>query len=116
MVPFLPGLQYCCTTHGNRHVRSAGAALLGALVSSCVRSSHPLHTALLLNSDSKLGTVIGDALQATLADNWSQVRMAGSVLCWGYVLALMQIVIVNNTAPTMKTRRWLHPSRLQWVT
>lgn len=91
---FLPGLQYCCTTHVNRHVRAAGAALLGALVSSCVRSSHLLHTSLLMDSDNLLRAVIGDALRATLADNWSQVRMAGSVLCRGYVLALMQIV--NN--------------------
>lgn len=89
---FLPGLQYCCTTHVNRHVRAAGAALLGALVSSCVRSNHPSYTSLLLDSDSKLRSVIGDALRASLADNWSQVRMAGSVLCRGYVLALMQIV------------------------
>ena len=66
---FLPALQYCCTKHVNRHVSAAGAALLGALVSSCVRSSHPLHTSLLLDSDSKLCAVIGDALRATLADN-----------------------------------------------
>jgi len=64
---------------------------------SCIHSSHQLHTFLLLDSDSKLRAVIGDALRATLADNWSQICMAGSVLCRGYVLALMQIVIVNST-------------------
>ena len=35
--------------------------------------------------------MIGDALRATLQDNWSQVRMAGSVLCRGYVVALMRM-------------------------
>jgi hypothetical protein len=35
--------------------------------------------------------MIGDALRATLQDNWSQVRMAGSVLCRGYVVALLRM-------------------------
>ena len=82
----------CCVSHVNRHVRAAGAALVGAIVGLCTRmlpSSGPVHP-LLLDADSGFRKVIGDVLGATLADNWSQVRMAGSVLCRGYVMALMR--------------------------
>jgi hypothetical protein len=96
---FLPGLRDCCVSHVNRHVRAAGAALIGAIVESCVRSSDVgMRDVLLLgvggggedgNADITFRDVIGEALRANLADNWSQVRMAGSVLCRGYALALM---------------------------
>ncbi|KAL3784515.1 hypothetical protein ACHAW5_005278 [Stephanodiscus triporus] len=98
---FLPGLRMCCVSHVNRHVRAAGAALVGAIVGSCARMTSSSSSAaasgrrvvvahpLLVDVDSGFRKVVGDALGATLADNWSQVRMAGSVLCRGYVTALM---------------------------
>jgi len=71
---------------------------VGAIVESCARSPDPTRGRALLvgsddgdYSDSPFREMIGDALRATLQDNWSQVRMAGSVLCRGYIVALMRM-------------------------
>ena len=88
----LDGLRHCCAVHVNRHVRAAGAAVLGVLVKSYVRSKDdPKQRDLLVDGDSPLRSVLKDTLRSTLADNWSQVRMAGSVLCRRYLLALLGI-------------------------
>lgn len=83
---FLQGLEYCSVTHVNRHVRAASSAVLGVLVSTCMKCHS--HEMLL---DSPLRDVIKESLKANLADNWSQVRMAGSVLCRKFVVALLSI-------------------------
>lgn len=41
--------------------------------------------------DSPFRSVIKESLNANLADNWSQVRMSGSVLCRKFVEALLTI-------------------------
>jgi hypothetical protein len=88
---FLAGLQHCCVVHVNRHVRAAAAAVLGVLVKSCMRSRNPTHEDLLFDEDSAFRHVLKETLKGTLADNWSQVRMAGSVLCRRFVRALLKI-------------------------
>jgi len=90
---FLLGLQHCCVVHVNRHVRAASAAVLGVLVKSCMRCSRgdTTNQALLVDEDSPFRLVLKESLRATLADNWSQVRMAGSVLCRRLVGALIKI-------------------------
>lgn len=99
---FLTGLQHCCVLHVNRHVRAASAAVLGVLVKSCMRcrSSHGkdgnYHENLLVEDDSPFRLTLKESLRATLQDNWSQVRMAGSVLCRRFVTALLKIYISHN--------------------
>ncbi|KAL9191093.1 hypothetical protein ACHAXT_000799 [Thalassiosira profunda] len=88
---FLSGLEHCCVVHVNRHVRAAGAAVLGVLVKACMRSRDPVHRDLLVEDDSPFRLVLKETLRSTLADNWSQVRMAGSVLCRRFVRALLRI-------------------------
>ena len=95
---FLAGLQHCCIVHVNRHVRAASAAVLGVLVKSCMRSrntnssrNQELIDFYLVDEESSFRIVLKESLRATLADNWSQVRMAGSVLCRRFVCALLKI-------------------------
>ena len=93
---FLAGLQHCCVVHVNRHVRAAAAAVLGVLIKSCMRSHDPCHEDLLVEEDSPFRSVLKETLKGTLADNWSQVRMAGSVLCRRFVRALLKIYKSRN--------------------
>lgn len=83
---FLEGLEYCSVTHINRHVRAASSAVMGILITTCMKS-HDYDMLL----DSPLRSVIKESLKGNLADNWSQVRMAGSVLCRKFVEALLSI-------------------------
>jgi hypothetical protein len=85
---FLEGLQYCSITHVNRHVRAASSAVLTTLVSTFTKC-HEYD--ILLDDDSPFRSVIYQSLNANLADNWSQVRMSGSVLCRTFVTALLTI-------------------------
>ncbi|KAL7444969.1 hypothetical protein ACHAXM_010990 [Skeletonema potamos] len=93
---FLAGLQHCCVVHVNRHVRAAAAAVLGVLVKSCMRSRDPSHEDLLVEEDSPFRLVLKETLKGTLADNWSQVRMAGSVLTRRFVRALLKVYKSRN--------------------
>ena len=88
---FLSSFQHCCVVHVNRHVRAAAAAVLGVLVKACMRSRDASHQDLLVDNDSLFRLVLKESLKSTLADNWSQVRMAGSVLCRRFVRALLKI-------------------------
>ena len=93
---FLSGLQHCCVVHVNRHVRAASAAVLGVLVKACMRSRDSSHRDLLVDDSSLFRLVLKESLRSTLADNWSQVRMAGSVLCRRFVRALLKIHANNE--------------------
>ena len=95
---FLTGLQHCCVVHVNRHVRAASAAVLGVIVKACMRSRDPVHHNLLVDDDSTFRLVLKETLKSTLADNWSQVRMAGSVLCRRFVRALLRIHKKNGSS------------------
>jgi HEAT repeat len=82
----LQDCQYSCLEHLNRHVRAAGFAVLEQLVvataaATAGSSSAMTTTFILTTKDGILRTTITDCLKAGLADNWSQVRMAASVLC-----------------------------------
>ncbi len=74
--PLLTNLEYSAVTHVNRHVRAAAIAVLEQLVVAAGKD--PEHWPLLL--EGHLRTTLLPVLKAGLADNWSQVRMAASVL------------------------------------
>uniref|UniRef100_A0A7S2UBJ5 Uncharacterized protein n=1 Tax=Attheya septentrionalis TaxID=420275 RepID=A0A7S2UBJ5_9STRA len=77
----LETLEYCSVKHINRHVRAAGIACLEQVVQSCGTQERFL-------ADPSLQKILVQVLKVTLGDNWSQVRMAGSVLCRTYLTAL----------------------------
>eukprot|EP00533_Pseudo-nitzschia_delicatissima_P003612 CAMPEP_0116104324 /NCGR_PEP_ID=MMETSP0327-20121206/14386_1 /TAXON_ID=44447 /ORGANISM="Pseudo-nitzschia delicatissima, Strain B596" /LENGTH=785 /DNA_ID=CAMNT_0003596551 /DNA_START=91 /DNA_END=2448 /DNA_ORIENTATION=+ len=69
-------LEYSAVTHVNRHVRAAAIAVLEQLIVAAGNDSTYWH--LLESGGLRMTTV--KILKAGLADNWSQVRMAASVL------------------------------------
>lgn len=74
--PLLQNLEYSAVTHVNRHVRAAAIAVLEQLVVAAGNDTHQWH----LLESGPLRTTMIKVLKAGLADNWSQVRMAASVL------------------------------------
>lgn len=94
---FLKSVQYCCVDHVNRHVRAAGINVLEQMIHACTSSFQNSSSTssktdamdLLMNKDSNLRNCIISVLKTTLADNWSQVRMAGSVLCRVFYVAML---------------------------
>lgn len=74
--PLLKNLEYSAVTHVNRHVRAAAIAVLEQLTISA--GNNEKHWPLLENGSLRKANVT--VLKAGLADNWSQVRMAASVL------------------------------------
>jgi hypothetical protein len=98
----LQSVEYCCVKHVNRHVRAAGISVLEQMVHACTSSWRELEQTtakegmkenlvmnMLLVPDSKLRQTIVDVLKTALGDNWSQVRMAGSVLCRVFFVAML---------------------------
>jgi len=96
----LKGLEYCCVTHVNRHVRAAGINVLEQMVHACTASYQDEKESkgsqsgrgpidMLLLPESQLRQCIVQVLKTTLADNWSQVRMAGSVLCRVFFISIL---------------------------
>ncbi|GMI12834.1 hypothetical protein TrRE_jg10611 [Triparma retinervis] len=73
-------LAYCATLHINRHVRAASMALLTTICLLAESSPTPC--------PEKFFNKMLKVLQGSLSDNWSQVRMASSVLCRAYLSAL----------------------------
>jgi len=71
----LQDCQYSCVTHVNRHVRAAALAVLEQWVKSAESEAQ------LLAKTGALRATCKSVLKPGLADNWSQVRMAASVLC-----------------------------------
>lgn len=100
----LAALRYCSISHVNRHVRAAGVQVLEQLIHSVVAAGSS-SMGMLTDPASPLRVVIVDVLKTTLADNWSQVRMAGSVLNRVFWLALLQnplpegVALEETTAP-----------------
>ncbi len=72
----LKNLEYSAVTHVNRHVRAAAIAVLEQLIVAA--GNDPAYWELLESGGLRMTTV--KILKAGLADNWSQVRMAASVL------------------------------------
>jgi hypothetical protein len=70
--------EYSAVTHLNRHVRAAGIAVLEQMVT--IAGSDPKWHSLLVSETSPLRAALIAALKGGLGDNWSQVRMAASVL------------------------------------
>ena len=75
--PLLSNVEHSAVTHVNRHVRAAAIAVLEQLV---VAAGNDLDRWSLLDEKGALRATLIPVLKAGLADNWSQVRMAASVL------------------------------------
>ena len=80
----LQNLEFSAVTHVNRHVRAAAIAVLEQLVVAAGNDEEQWY---LLEKGALRKTLV-KVLKAGLADNWSQVRMAASVLnrvFWGTI-------------------------------
>jgi hypothetical protein len=75
----LEDCEYSSIKHVNRHVRAAAMAVLEQWVTAAVDSGKAHE--LLYQVGSPLRKCALNVLRVGLADNWSQVRMAASVLC-----------------------------------
>lgn len=89
--PLLKNVEHSAVTHVNRHVRAAAIAVLEQLVAAAGKDEQ--HWPLLL--EGSLRATLIPVLKAGLADNWSQVRMAASVLN-----RVMWTTLHNIKAPT----------------
>lgn len=76
----LSDVEYSCVTHVNRHVRAAGMAVLEQAVIAATEHDDVLQ--------GPLRKTIKSVVKTGLADNWSQVRMAASVLCRVFLVTL----------------------------
>ena len=116
----LKSVEHCCVTHVNRHVRAAGINVLEQMIHACTASFHKIDDAstaeldgrgaidMLLLPDSRLRQTIIAVLKTALGDNWSQVRMAGSVLCRVFFVAMIEYA--ENFPTKMEDREiWLTP-------
>lgn len=98
----LEACEYSCITHVNRHVRAAGIAVLEQWIK--IASPEAL-------TESELRDTTVKVLRDSLADNWSQVRMAASVLCRTFFLQLQKYNISNldeKVYPTLIPRMCLN--------
>eukprot|EP00547_Thalassionema_nitzschioides_P008795 CAMPEP_0194227694 /NCGR_PEP_ID=MMETSP0156-20130528/42990_1 /TAXON_ID=33649 /ORGANISM="Thalassionema nitzschioides, Strain L26-B" /LENGTH=735 /DNA_ID=CAMNT_0038960187 /DNA_START=82 /DNA_END=2289 /DNA_ORIENTATION=- len=106
----LEACEYCCITHLNRHVRAAGIATIEQWIKAC--STSEVHSSLILEPESPLRRTVVKVLKVSLADNWSQVRMAASVLCRVLWQCLLQYPIedrhVESIYPTLIPRMCLN--------
>ena len=88
---------YSAIQHVNRHVRAAAMHAYEQLIQAITLSiiSHNDENLKLLLSEpaSLLRTTLIDIVKTGLADNWSQVRMASSVLCRVWFQSLMTLQI-----------------------
>jgi hypothetical protein len=91
----MPHLEYSCNTHVNRHVRAAGIAVLEQMVhtSAATGTEAGAASSLLIDPTSPLRKTIIQVLKVGLADNWSQVRMAASVLNRIFWMALTELKV-----------------------
>eukprot|EP00545_Synedropsis_sp_CCMP1620_P006796 CAMPEP_0119004190 /NCGR_PEP_ID=MMETSP1176-20130426/1004_1 /TAXON_ID=265551 /ORGANISM="Synedropsis recta cf, Strain CCMP1620" /LENGTH=772 /DNA_ID=CAMNT_0006955871 /DNA_START=8 /DNA_END=2326 /DNA_ORIENTATION=- len=101
----LEACLYCCNTHVNRHVRAAGIAVLEQLVWIATKDE-------LVTPTAPLRQTVVAVLKVSLADNWSQVRMAASVLCRVLWQQLLQYPLedrnVESLYPTLLPRMCLN--------
>jgi len=86
----LQDCQFSCVTHVNRHVRAAGMTVLEKWIVAAASASEK-HGELLTASSSSLRKTVTAVLKVGLADNWSQVRMAASVLCRVFFKILLEL-------------------------
>lgn len=93
-------LQKCCMEHKNRHVRAAALQTMDQILKNC-------STTFFLKEDTLRNATIA-ILVTTLADNWSQVRMAASVLCR---TLLLQVVASSDDAILILTT-YIYPQLL----
>jgi len=97
----LAAITFCSINHVNRHVRAAAIQVLEQIIVSVVLTVSKNERngdgggggdsmALLSSADSGLRGVLVEVIKISLSDNWSQVRMAGSVLARVFLVALME--------------------------
>mmetsp|Transcript_55045 Transcript_55045/g.66278 ORF Transcript_55045/g.66278 Transcript_55045/m.66278 type:complete len:356 (+) Transcript_55045:2-1069(+) len=89
-------LESCCTVHINRHVRAAGLQTLDTIVQAIAAADQNNACTTLLSPASALTATLLAVLKLTLADNWSQVRMASSFLCRTYLTTVNAISLTTS--------------------
>jgi hypothetical protein len=94
----LEDCDFSCVTHVNRHVRAAGMQTLGqwvraVTVAAAIQTEEDAseQRRLLTDPASTLRQTVVSVVKVGLADNWSQVRMAASVLCRVWFTSLKTI-------------------------
>ena len=105
----LEDCQQSAVEHVNRHVRAAAMAVLEQWVVAAAAS--PDHSSLVTATTSPLRKATVAVLRTGLADNWSQVRMAASVLCRVFLTTLQRIAgddSVNDIYPAILPRMCLN--------
>ena len=102
-------LRHCAMTHVNRHVRAAGLQLFEIVCVVAAAVEGPSKTTL------KHGTLLRETvlavLETTLSDNWSQVRMAASVLARTLLCAIKDdrtslLLAMPNLVPSLCLNRF----------
>lgn len=78
----LQDAEYSAVTHVNRHVRAATLAWLEQIIHAigADENKYDAYACMLTDKTNALHKCLAAVLKAGLADNWSQVRMAASVL------------------------------------
>lgn len=85
----LEDCQYSAIKHVNRHVRAAAMNVLEQWIRAAAASTDPAtYASALGNPVAPLRQTAVEVLRTGLADNWSQVRMAASVLCRVFLTTL----------------------------
>jgi hypothetical protein len=85
--------EFSSIKHVNRHVRAAAMAVLEQWVIAASASEE--HHCLLIETSSLLRKTTVSVIKTGLADNWSQVRMAASVLCRVFFTKLQGLTDAN---------------------
>ena len=102
---FLDDCEYSSITHVNRHVRAAGMNVLENTIKAAEQNIDHHHHLL----EGKLRKTIQNVLKGGLADNWSQVRMAASVLCRVFITTLQSLhSSLDDLYPTLIPRMCLN--------
>jgi HEAT repeat len=115
----LQDCEFSSITHVNRHVRAASMACLEQMIRACAvkaktEPNDPIIEELLtkpLSSSSSaiLRKTAASVASTGLADNWSQVRMAASVLCRVLLMTLQELGHpVDDLYPSLLPRMCLN--------
>ena len=111
----LETLEYCAKVHVNRHVRAAGLLLFDTVVTGAAlgMKDEEVEVSKKYENESRLPAPLFNSLlailEATLSDNWSQVRMASSVLCRSFLLLHSSLpsklppFVQNKVTPVLPT-------------
>jgi len=101
LLELIQALNHCATVHVNRHVRAASLQALERYITKGCVPNQLLET--------NLRKQFAEILSITLADNWSQVRMAACTLCRTLFVTLQSADLpINSYFPKLLPRMCLN--------